>query len=163
MQSRFIEQIKINTRKPDQSLAIGDLVYSEYYGMMGRISRLSKSQEIEGNPSYVLSDPKDPQSEILFGVREHNWHYTHDGNIKYSRLVKLNEWKNFVEYSPVNGKPINQIKNRDDEVIITCNHCGRSHLANYCSSTGKIPSIDCATIREDDHDISNFFEYFREK
>lgn len=84
----ILDKIKSESRLPDQGLEVGDIVYSEYHKVVGRISRLSLHQEIEGNPSYVLSDLISNE-EICFGVREHNWHYTSTHAIQYSRLIKL--------------------------------------------------------------------------
>jgi len=38
-------------------------------------------------------------------------------------------------------------------ILISCNHCGRSHRSDYCIKTGKIPDINCL---EDDIDLSDF-------
>ena len=37
--------------------------------------------------------------------------------------------------------------------IIRCNWCGHSHRSDFCITTGKVPSIDCA---EDDTQPSAF-------
>lgn len=99
-----IDKIKKNSRLPDQGLKIGDVVYSEYYQLAGRIVRLSSVQEISDNPSYVLSEIRDPTKEICFGVREHNWHHTGSETLKYNRLVKLNGWEDFPEYYQETGE-----------------------------------------------------------
>lgn len=41
------------------------------------------------------------------------------------------------------------------KLIIRCNHCGKSHLEDYCFETGKVPSQECI---EDDIDPTPFNE-----
>ena len=109
MNDKQFEQIKKASRLPDQGLKIGDVVYSEYYQLVGRIARLSPIQEIPDNPSYVLSDMRDPSKEICFGTREHNWHHSTGGALKYNRLVKLNTWDDFPSYSTSTGEIISSV------------------------------------------------------
>lgn len=101
------EKIKATSRLPDQGLEIGNIVYSEYYQVVGRIVRLSPTQDIQDNPSYILSEIKDATREICFGVREHNWHHSADGCLKYDRLVKLNTWDDLPTYSTETSEVIN--------------------------------------------------------
>lgn len=102
------DKIKKNSRLPDQGLKIGDVVYSEYYQLAGRIVRLSPIQEISDNPSYVLSEIRDPIKEICSGVREHSWHHSTGRCLKYNRLVKLNTWDDFPSYSTETGELVDK-------------------------------------------------------
>lgn len=106
MDKEIFDKIKAASKLPDQGLEIDDIVYSEYYNTVGRIVRLSSVQDLPDNPRYVLSEVRDPTNEIVFGVTEHNWHYTETG-LRYSRLIKLNlqRWDELPEYSIVTGEP----------------------------------------------------------
>jgi hypothetical protein len=105
MVDEIFNKIKLNSRLPDQGLKVGDVVYSEYYNLIGRISRTSEVQEIIDNPRYVLSEVHNTEKEICFGVREHMWSHV-PGGLKYSRLVKLtiNGWDSLPVYSTETGE-----------------------------------------------------------
>jgi len=83
------QELMQNTRLPDQGLKVGDIVYSQYYDRLGKICRMSPIQDDPTNPSYVLSNVYNQDIEILFGVREHNWHYVDTNKLRYSRLIKF--------------------------------------------------------------------------
>lgn len=127
MKDEIFEKIKRNSRLPDQGLEVGDVVYSEYYNVVGRISRTSEVQEIIDNPRYVLSEVHNPEKEICFGVREHMWTHV-EGGLKYSRLVKLTmkDWKSLPTYSTETGDLITNDEAPTQNEFDNCSWAGMS-------------------------------------